>query len=253
MPSGLSGYATNPVVALRQATQAAQEARDLARISREPDLARSMAVFRAAVDKAPDIRTALRDPRVLAVLGTALGLPEAASQTGLATRVLLADTNDKRSLPYRLSDTRWLAMAKTLNLAKNGIDGLRDPKLQETLLNGLKNSRRMEQLDAQNAGLGNALAFIQKASQAKNSIDVLGDTILRRVVTGALNLPLEIAVQSVSAQARAVDTRFDIAKLQNPREVQKLAERYLMNLALNNTGFGPNGGNFRLGAFRINV
>lgn len=253
MSTGLSGYAANPVIALRQATRAAQEARDLARIGKEPDLARSMAQFKAIVDKAPDIRTALRDPRVLSVLGTALGLPEAANQTGLATRVLLADTEDRKSLPYQLSDTRWLAMAKTLNLAKNGIAGLRDPKLQETLLNGLKNARRIEQLDAQSAGVGNALAFIQKAANAKTSIDVLGDAILRRVVTGALNLPQEIAVQPVSTQARAVDTRYDIAKLQNPREVQKLAERYLTNLALNNATSGNNSGNSGLAAFGFNV
>lgn len=250
MTSGLSGYASNPVVALRQASRAAQEARDLARISKEPDLARTMAQFKQAVDKVPDIKAALRDPRILAVLGTALGLPEAGQQGGLASRVLLADTKDTGSLPYRLSDTRWLAMAKTLNLAKNGIEGLRDPKLQATLLDGLKNARRMEQLDAQTPGVGDALVFIQKAAGAKNSIDVLGNAVLRRVVTGALNLPREIAVQSVAAQAKAVDTRFDIAKLQNPREVQKLAERYLTNLSLSNS---DNNNTNRLSAYGFKV
>ncbi len=253
MTIGLAGYAANPVAALRQATTAAQEARDLARIGKQPDLARSIAQFKAAVDKAPDAKAALRDPRVLAVIGTALGLPEAANQPGLASRALLADTTDKKSLPHQLSDSRWLAIAKTLNLAKSGIAGLRDPKLHETLLNGLKNSRRIEELDAQNAGVGNALAFIQKAGNAKNSIDVLGDAILRKVVTGALNLPQEIAVQSVSAQAKAVDTRYNVAKLQNPREVQRLAERYLTNLALSNATSGNNSGNSGLAAFGFNV
>ncbi len=249
MSGALSGYATNPIIALRQATRATQEARDLARISKEPDLARTMAQFKQAVEKAPDIKTALRDPRVLAVLGTALGVPEAASQPGLASRALTADTTDKKSLPYQLSDTRWLAMAKTLNLAKNGIAGLRDPKLQATLLDGLKTARRMDELDAQNPGVGDALIFLQKAASAKNSIDVLGNAILRRVVTGALGLPQELAVQSVEAQAKAVDTRLNIAKLQNPKEVQKLAERYLTNLALNNAASSNSG----LAAYGFNV
>ena len=34
-------------------------------------------------------------------------------------------------------------------------------------------------------------------------------------------------VQSVEAQARAVTSRFDLAKLSKPGEVQRLAERYL--------------------------
>ncbi len=242
MSGAISSFGTNPVMAFRQAGLAAQEARDLARIGKEPDLTRTMAQFKAAVDKAGDIKAALRDPRVLAVLGTALGLPEAADQAGLARRALLADPTDTASLPNRLSDKRWLAMAKTLNLAKNGIDGLRDPKLQATLLEGLKSARRREELDAQTPGVGDALLFRQKAAAAKNSIDVLGDPILRRVLTGALGIPQEIAVQSVEAQARAVDSRFNVARLQNPKEVQRLAERYLTNLTLGSADSRSNTG-----------
>ena len=245
----MSGVLNNPVLAFRQAGRAAQETRDLARIAKEPDIARSMAQFKQAVERAPDAATALRDPRVLAVLGTALGLPEVASQAGLARRALLADPADPNSLPNRLSDKRWLAMARTLNLAKGGIEALRDPKLQASLLEGLKGARRREELEAQNQGVGDALLFQQKAANAKNSIDVLGDPILRRVVTGALGLPRELAVQSVEAQVRAVDTRLDITKLQNPREVQRLAERYLTNLATANAA----GGSFALPGYRFNA
>ena len=40
-------------------------------------------------------------------------------------------------------------------------------------------------------------------------------------------------VQSVEAQARAVTSRLDLAKLQDPREVAKLAERYVVAAAGN--------------------
>ena len=240
MSGSAVSLATNPVLAFRQAGKAGQEARDLARIAKEPDLTRTMAQFKQAVDKAGDIKAALRDPKVLAVLGKALGLPEAADQAGLARRVLLADPADTSSLPNQLSDKRWLAMTKTLNLAKGGINSLRDPKLQATLLEGLKTARRRDQLEAQNPGVGDALLFQEKAASATTSIAVLGDPILRRVVTGALGIPQEIAVQSVEAQMRAVDRRYDIAKLQNPREVQRMAERYLTNLSLSTAASGGN-------------
>ena len=69
-----------------------------------------------------------------------------------------------------------------------------------------------------------------------NIYAVLGDPIIRRVVTGALGLPPEIAIQSVETQARAVRARLDITKLEDPKEVQRLAERYLMNRANENAG-----------------
>jgi hypothetical protein len=247
MSGSVGSYGANPVLAFRQASKAAQEARDLARIAKEPDLSRTMAQFKQAVDKAGDIQAALRDPRVLAVLGTALGLPEAAEQAGLARRVLLADPADTSSLPNKLSDKRWLAMAQTLNLAKNGIDSLRDPKLQATLLEGLKTARRREELEAQTPGLGDALLFQQKAASVTTGLEVLGNPILRRVVTGALGIPQEIAVQSVEAQVRALANRYDVAKLKNPREVQKMAERYLTSISLSTAAGGGNTGLARYG------
>jgi len=250
MSGSIGSFGTKPVLAFRQASQAAQEARDLARIAKEPDLTRTMAQFKQAVDKAGDINAALRNPRVLAVLGTALGLPEAADQAGLARRVLLTDPADTSSLPHRLSDKRWLAMTQTLNLAQGGIASLRNPRLQATLLEGLKAARRRDELEAQNPGMGDALLFQQKAASATSSLDVLGDPILRRVVTGALGLPQEIAVQSVEAQMKAVDNRYNIAKLQNPKEVQKMAERYLTNLSLSTAA---SAGNTGLAQYGFNV
>ena len=43
-------------------------------------------------------------------------------------------------------------------------------------------------------------------------------------------------VQSVEAQARALTARLDLDKLQNPREVAKLAERYVVPAAGSGSG-----------------
>jgi hypothetical protein len=49
---------------------------------------------------------------------------------------------------------------------------------------------------------------------------------------------MQIAIQPVETQARAVRARLDITKLEDPREVQRLAERYLMNRANEVAGSG---------------
>ena len=66
---------------------------------------------------------------------------------------------------------------------------------------------------------------------AEDVFDVLGNPVLRRVVTGALGLPDAIAVQSVEAQGRAVTARLKIESLQDDRAVRKLVERYLLAAA----------------------
>ena len=85
------------------------------------------------------------------------------------------------------------------------------------------------------------MAFRERAARAKTAFDVLGDPVLRRVVTGALGLPQQLALQSVEAQARTLTSRLDVAKLQNPREVAKLAERYVVAAAGAATDAAPAG------------
>lgn len=237
------------LAAFRRAALPATEAAALTRIGKAPDLERTMEQFRRAVAKAPDARAALRDPKVLAVIGTALGIPQAASQPGLASRALLSDLTRDDSVANRLPDKRWKEAAASLKLATAGIASLRDPKVQATLLDGLKRARLREEQDAQTPGLGDALEFASRAARARNSIDVLGDAVLRRVVTGALGLPQQLAIQSVEAQARAVDSRMKVEKLQNPVEVRRIAERYLIGMA----GAQPDANTSLLGRFGFNV
>jgi hypothetical protein len=220
------------VAAFRRVLRPGEEERALGRIATEPQQKRAMEQFKRAVDRAPDVRAALRDPRVLQVLTTALGIPEGASQAGLATRVLLSNLDDERSLANTLGDRRWKSAAETLNLARGGIAALRDPQLQASLASGLQRAQWNQNLEKEQPGLGDAVLFRERATAVDGNIfAVLGDPIIRRVVTGALGLPMQIAIQSVETQARAVRARLDINKLEDPREVQRLAERYLMNRA----------------------
>ncbi|MBV1797684.1 DUF1217 domain-containing protein [Siccirubricoccus sp. G192] len=227
----MPGDAASAVPALRQALAAGVEERALARLARDPQITRRLEQFTRALEKAPDLKAALRDPRVLGVVLPALGLADGVSQPGLALRALTADPKDKAGLLARLPDRRWKSAAEALNLAERGIAALRDPKVQARLAEGLRRVTWQGELDAGQPGLSDAMLFRERAANAKTAYDVLGDPVLRRVVTGALGLPQQMAVQPVETQARAIASRVDIAKLQNPREVAKLAERYVVAAA----------------------
>lgn len=225
------GDAASAIPALRRALAQGAEAKALARLAKDPQIVREMEGFAKAAAKATDVKAALRDPKILNVLLPALGLPDAVGQPGLALRALLDDPKKSDGLLARLPDGRWKAAAATLNLRERGIEALRDPKVQASLAEGLRRMAWRNELDAGQPGTGDAMLFRERAATAKTAYDVLGDPVLRRVLTTALGLPQAIVVQPVETQARALASRLDLGKLQNPREVAKLAERYVVAAA----------------------
>ncbi|MBX6747241.1 MAG: DUF1217 domain-containing protein [Acetobacteraceae bacterium] len=226
------------IPALRRALAPGAEEKALARLAKDPQINRQLDQFAKAVAKATDLKAALRDPRVLNVLLPALGLPDAVGQAGLAVRALTEDPADPNGLLAKLPDKRWKDAAQTLNLKERGLEALRDPKMQAVLADGLRRLSWQKELDADHPGISDAMLFEQRAASVKSAYELLSDPVLRRVITGALGLPQEIAIQPVETQARAITSRLDLSKLQNPREVAKLAERYVVAAAGTGTG-GP--------------
>ena len=95
--------------------------------------------------------------------------------------------------------------------------------------------KRLDMLDAQLPGLGSAVLFKEIAKNLKDATDILGSPLGREVITTALNIPKQIAVQSMEAQEKAINQRINPAKLQSAHFVDQIAQRYLFML---NGGLG---------------
>jgi hypothetical protein len=95
--------------------------------------------------------------------------------------------------------------------------------------------KRLDMLDQQMPGLGSAVLFKSVARNLKDATDILGSPLGREIITTAFNIPKQIAIQSMSAQEKAINQRMDPAKLQNDHFVDQIAQRYLIML---NGGLG---------------
>jgi hypothetical protein len=232
--------AASAVLALRRASAAGAEEKGVAQTAKDASVKLALARFTEGISRAKDIEAALRDPRVSAVLLPALGLPDAVDMPGLAVRALMSNPSDSNSVAAKLSvgDPRWKSAAATLNLAARGMDALRDPAIQKKLSDRYTAYQWRLSKDNEAGGISDALYFEQRMASgpAPTAYEVLGDAVLRRVVTGALGLPESIAIQEVETQARAITSRLDLSKLTDPKQAAKLAERYVMNAAGSNTG-----------------
>ena len=218
-----------PSQALRSAE--ANEKRDVAQVARQPEVKRVTDAFAKAVAKATSPDALLRDPAALEVILTANGLGDQLGRNALAREALTSDASKPDALANRLSDTRWAKAAKLYDFARAGLSLIRKPGVVESLANGYAEVKWRQSLDKATPGLSNALTFRARASSVTSALDILGDPVLREVVTTALKIPKQIAFQPLTAQSNAITTRLDIARLKDPSFVDKFSQRYLQAAA----------------------
>jgi hypothetical protein len=217
------------ILALRAAER--DQTKKIATTAKEPQVAREIAAFRAGVAKAKTPAELLANPAVMKVLLTANGLGDQIAYAALAKQALLSNLADSSSLANRLTDTRWKATAGTYEFARQGLAVISNPGVLNTLSNAYAEITWRKSLDATTPGLSDALNFRDRAGTITSAIQILGDPVLRRVVTTALGLPLEIALQSLPAQEKAINVRLDIKRLADPKFVETFAQRYLLAAA----------------------
>lgn len=224
---GLSGQ--NPITALTNAET--NQTQDIKATAAEPAVQRAIAAFTKAVQSATSPQQLLSNPTVMQVLMTANGLADQIPYTALAQKTLLSNVKTTGSLVNQLTDTRWKPVVKTYDFANKGLSVIQTPSVISTIANAYAEVTWRTSLDAATPGLSNALTFRQNAATVTNVDQILGDPVLRSVVTTTLGIPLQIAFQPLEAQQKAVTSLLDITKLQDPKFVQQFAQRYLIAMA----------------------
>jgi hypothetical protein len=223
-PTNLAGQ--TPVEALESAQM--NQTQDIAATAAEPTVQHAIAAFTAGVQKATSVTQLLNNPAVMQVLMTANGLADQIPYTALAQKALTSNLNDPNSLANTLTDTRWKSVAQTYNFYSDGLSVIQNPKVISTIANGYTEVTWRDSLDAQTPGLSNALTFRSEASTITSVDQILGDSVMRSVVTTALGIPEQIAFQPLEAQERAISSRLNITDFQNPTFVTSFVEKYLI-------------------------
>ena len=216
----------NPIPALTAAEH--NQTKEIASTAQQPQIARDIAAFNSAVAAAKDPATLLKDPAVMKVLLTANGLGDQLAYSALASKTMLSNVNDAKSLVNQLTDTRWKTAVQTYDFANQGLSILQNPKVISTLGNAYAEVAWRQSLDATTPGLSNALSFRQSAASITSVDQILGDPTLRTVITTTLGIPQQIAFQSLPTQERAINSQIDITKFKDPKFVENFTQRYLI-------------------------
>src|SRR5271166_2135278 len=241
---GIGTQSTNasgqdPVQALQSAEQ--NQTQDIKATAAQPDVQTAIAAFTKAVNSAKSVTQLLANPAVMNVLLTANGMSDQIGYTALATKALTSNLSDSNSLANTLTDTRWKTLAQTYNFNVNGLASIQNPTAIASIANAYATATWQNNEDSVTPGLSNALAFKAQASTITSVDQILGNSMMRTVVTTALGIPEQIAFQPLEAQEKAVSSQVDIKQFQSPAFVESFIQRYLIANSANTSSSTSSG------------
>ncbi len=205
------------------------------------DVQRDISYFKENIGNVKSLDDLFGDSRLLTFVLSAFDLESEATNKGKVRKILESDLSDENSLANRFSDTRFLKMAQSLNIAEDGISTLTGDSMVSSLVEKYQRLEYERHLDEQAPGVRAAIEFGRRIQDATSTVSLLADSVLREVVTVANAIPKEIAYQETEAQVTALERKVDLDDLKSdPDAVEKLVSRYLV---LKDSSSSSSGGN----------
>jgi pyruvate/oxaloacetate carboxyltransferase len=235
--SGASGQ--DPVQALQSAEQ--NQTEDVKLTAAQPSVQTAITAFTKGVNSAKSVTQLLANPAVMNVLLTANNMSDQIGYTALATQALTSNLSNSNSLANTLTDTRWKTLAQTYNFHVNGLASIQNPTAIASIAKAYVTATWQNNEDTVTPGLSNALAFKAQASTITSVDQILGNSMMRTVVTTALGIPEQIAFQPMTAQEQAISSQVDIAQFKSPKFVESFVQRYLIANSANTSSSTSSG------------
>jgi hypothetical protein len=187
----------------------------VAKFQDRPAVDKEIQYFR---DKAPKLKSMddlFKDQRLLRFIASAYALDDEVQYPARLRKVLESKITDPNSLAKRLVDPRYAEMSNELMLGDLGVIVFGGTDLVNKVVNRYVQNEYEKDLGKTNPALREASYFLRKVGSIKDSLSILGDGVLRSVVTFTLDLPPQIAFQSIDKQRSLIDARIDVKKFIN--------------------------------------
>ncbi|MDF1793334.1 MAG: DUF1217 domain-containing protein [Thalassobaculaceae bacterium] len=179
------------------------------------DVQNALEDFKSGAAKLDSVDDLLEDRDTFQFLLTAFGLDSDVNNVGKIRKVIESDPDDVNSFANRLADGRYGELAKFLDTVEFGVKNVKLSTKQTEIIDKYLTVQFERSLGTQNSAARDALFFLRRINSVNSTYEILGDSALRAIVTDALNLPAQIANQSVEKQASLVENgiKLDALKL----------------------------------------
>jgi hypothetical protein len=153
-----------------------------------------------------------KNRRVMSFVLSAYGLDSEINFMGRIKAVLNSDITDPNSTVNRLQDRRFREMAADLLVQGTGVANLKLPTVTNRVVDRFISAEYEKSLGQRDPAIREARYFAANIGKVKSVFEILGDPVLRSVVTDTLGLPKQLALQPVETQAETIRRRLDIAQ-----------------------------------------
>lgn len=203
---------------------------------RQLDVLRETAVNKRAEEafreRIGDIKTPeelVADFEVYSFVMRAFDLEDQIFGKGLMRKMLESDPVEPSSLLNRLTDSRFREMHLALGFTTEEgpqTPDLTDPAFLEDVTSRFYNRQYINSNDTQNENIGTILQFRDKFDDIDNWFEVLSDAKLTSFFQVALGLPEQISSLDLDKQKDLFAAKFDLAKLADPEERERLITKF---------------------------
>lgn len=245
-PSNYSSKLTKTLLSEETAPEETDEdyeyaGEDYDRFAQRTDIQADITYFQENIGTITSVDDLFANQRLLNFILKAYDMESEAQYPGKMRKILESDLTDSNSLANRFSDPRYLELTQDLNFAITGVSTLKASWTIEDIVERYQQTEYEKHLDEEAPGVRVAIEFQRRLDDVSTTLQLLGDSVLREVITVANYIPAEMAYQETEAQIATVEKKVDINELKNdPDLVEKMVLRYLSIKDSENNSGGSN-------------
>ncbi|MGV6810851.1 MAG: DUF1217 domain-containing protein [Brevirhabdus sp.] len=222
----------------------ATRGRQIETMRNEPVNKRAEEAFRERIGDITTPEELVKDFEVYSFVMRAFDLEDQIFGRGMMRRILESDPSDEESLLTRLTDPRFNQIHTALGFTTSQgpqTPDFTNPVWVEAIVQNFYNTAFINENDAQNETVGTVLKFRDKFAGLTSWYNVLKDKDLTQFFQVALSIPTEVSGLDLEMQVKIMDEKFDLTKLADPKERERLITRYMaISDVLNPQGFNVN-------------
>lgn len=192
----------------------------------EAPIARESEYYRANIGSVRSIDDFLADTRVFSYAMRAFGLEEMTFAKGYMRKVLEEGVDRPDAFANKLTDTRFREFAATFNFARDGESAVLKTDAQQGVIDRYVRQALEVSAGEENEGVRLALYFRRTAPEVSSAFEILADPALFKVVQTLLGLPQQLSSAPIELQAKAIESRLDLAEFQDPAAVETMIVRF---------------------------
>ncbi len=221
----LAGLSTRTGLALADATRD----RQVETIRNSAEHKRAIKAFEERIGDIKTVDQLMEDRELYVFVMKAHGLEDQIFGKAMISKILKSDPDDPKSLLNRLTDPRFRELHKNMGFGGGGEFNVKtfQSSWRREMVDRYVNERFTSAQADQNEAVGTVLEFRQKAASVKSWFDVLKDASVASFMRTALGLPKEAISLDIDKQAALFESKFDLKKLKDPAELEKLERKFV--------------------------